>query len=56
MNFETKSILSDGALVNLESSGIFGGCFSWFWFNKTYEKPLIPSDNLGPASIGGTTQ
>ena len=48
-NFETKSILSDRAWVNLESSGIFFCVFLGFGYKIT-DKPWIPSDNLDPAS------
>ena len=50
LNFETKSILSDRAWVNLESSGIFFCVFLGFGYKIT-GKPRIPSDNLDPASI-----
>ena len=49
LNFETKSILSDRAWVNLESSGIFFCVFLGFGYKIT-DKPWIPSDNLDPAS------
>ena len=49
LNFETKSVLSDRALVNLESSGIFFCVFLGFGY-KIIDKPRIPSDNLDPAS------
>ena len=50
LNFETKSILSDRAWVNLESSGIFFCVFLGFGYKIT-DKPRIPSDNLDPASM-----
>ena len=50
LNFETKSILSDRAWVNLESPGIFFGVFLGFGYKIT-DKPRIPSDNLDPASM-----
>ena len=49
LNFETKSMLSDRAWVNLESSGIFSVFFLVFGYKIT-DKPRIPSDNLDPAS------
>ena len=49
LNFETKSILSDRAWINLESSGIFFCVFLGFGYKIT-DKPRIPSDNLDPAS------
>ena len=52
MNFETKSILSDRARVNLESSSIFFCVFLGFGYKIT-EKPRFPSDNLDPASSKG---
>ena len=50
LNFETKSILSDRAWVDLESLGIFFCVFLCFGYKIT-EKPRNPSDNLVHASI-----
>ena len=55
LNFETKSILSDRAWVNLESSGIFFCVFLGFGYKIT-DKPRIPSDNLDPASTDNSVQ
>ena len=49
LNFETKSILSDRAWLNLESSSIFSSVFLGSGYKIT-EKPRIPSDNLDPTS------